>query len=38
MRSYVIYPIPLITIEMSNKDRTAVDTVFCPPSVYVPDP
>ena len=37
MRNYVIYPTPLVTIEMSNKDRTAIDTAFCPPLIYVLD-
>jgi len=38
MRNYVLYLTPLIAIKMSDKEEVVVDTVFCLPSICVPDP
>ena len=38
IQKYVLYPTPLIALEMSNKEWVTVDTVFCPLSICVPDP
>ena len=38
IRNHVLYATPLIALEKSNKEEAAVDTVFCPPSICVPDP
>ena len=38
MRNHVLYLTPLIALEISNKERAAISTVFCPPSICVPNP
>ena len=37
-KNYVPYPTPLITLEMSNKERANVDAIFCLPLICVLDP
>ena len=37
IQNHVLYPTPLIALEVSNKEGVAVDTVFCLPSICVPD-
>ena len=38
MRNYVLYLTPLITLEISDKERATVDTVFFLPSICVLNP
>ena len=38
MRNHVLYTTPLIALEISDKEGAAVDTVFCLPSICVPNP
>ena len=38
MQNYVLYPTPLIAIKILDKEGAVVDTVFCPPSICLPDP
>ena len=36
IQNHILYPTPLIALEISDKGAT-VDIVFCPPSIYVLD-
>ena len=36
--NHVFYPTPLVALEVSNKEGAAIDTVFFPPSVCMPNP
>ena len=38
MRNHILYPTPLIALEISDKEGAAVDTIFCPPLIYVSNP
>ena len=38
MRNHILYPTPPLTIEMSNKERAAIDIVFFSPSICMLDP
>jgi len=38
MRNRVLYPTPLITLEMSNKEGAVVDIVFCLALICMLDP
>ena len=38
MGNYVLYPTPLIAIEMSDKEAAIVDTVFYLPSICMLNP
>jgi len=38
MQNYILYPTPFFVIEMLNKEGATIDTVFCPPSICVPNP
>ena len=38
IQNHVLYSTHLIALEMLDKERAAVDTVFCPLSIYVLDP
>ena len=38
MQNYILYPTPLVALEISDKERVIVDTVFCLPSICVLDP
>jgi len=38
MQNYVLHPIPLIAIEMLDKEGAATETVFCPPLICMLDP
>ena len=38
IRNHILYPTPLIALEMSDKEGVVVDIVFCSPSICVPDP
>jgi len=38
MWNHVLYPTPLIAIEMLDKEGVVVDTIFCPPSICMLDP
>ena len=38
MRNHVLYLTPLIALEISDKEGAVVDTIFCPPSICMPDP
>ena len=37
MQNHVLYPTPLIALEMLDKEGAVVDTAFCPPLICVPD-
>ena len=38
MRNHVLYLTPLIALEMWDKERATIDTIFCLPSICVLDP
>ena len=38
MQNHVFYLTPFIALEMSDKEEEAIDTIFCPPSICIPDP
>lgn len=38
MRNYIIYPTPLIVIEMLEKEGVDVDSIFCPPLICMSNP
>ena len=38
MRNYAFHPTPLIALEISDKEGAAVDTIFCPLLICMPDP
>ena len=38
IRNHVLYPTPLIALEISNKEGAPVGTVFFPPSICMPNP
>ena len=38
MQNQVLYPTPLIALEMLDKEGATVDTVFCPPLICMQDP
>ena len=35
--NHVLYLTPLIALEMSYKEGAVINTVFCPPMIWVPD-
>ena len=35
--NHILYPTPLIALEMSDKEGATTDTVFCPPSICIPN-
>jgi len=38
MQNHVVYPTSLIVIEILDKEWVVVDTIFCLPTICVPDP
>ena len=38
IRNHVLYLAPLIALKMSDKEGAIIDTVFCLPSIYMPNP
>ena len=38
IQNHVLYLIPLIALEVLDKEGVVVDTVFSPPSICVPNP
>ena len=37
MWNYILYPIPIRIIEMSDKEGAEIDIVFCLPLIFMPN-
>jgi len=38
IQNHILYPTPLIALEMLDKEGAVVDTVFCMLSICIPNP